>query len=221
MPGTVPKATALRLSLYLRGAEALDEAGESTVSSQQLASRLGLTATQVRKDLAHFGQFGRPGVGYDCRELIERLRQIIGTDRVRPVALIGCGNLGRALANYHGFERRGFHIAAVFDNDLRKVGLTVGGHRVLDTSELAETCRREKIRLAVLAVPEEAAQAVANRLVEARVEGILNFAPVRLDVPPEIVVSNVSLSIELEQLGLAARLKHGTGESEAGNADSV
>jgi redox-sensing transcriptional repressor len=208
MPGGgIPKSTAHRISLYLRQAERLMAAGRATVSSQDLAEALGLTATQVRKDLGHFGQFGRPGVGYNCEALIEQIRQILGTDQVRPVALIGCGNLGRALATYAGFERRGFRITAVFDNDLRKVGKQVGGLLVQDIQKLLFVCQRDRIHLAILAVPGHAAQDVADRLVAAGVQGIMNFAPVTLSVPPEVVVTTVALSMELEQLGLSVRLR--------------
>lgn len=208
MAGTIPKATAARISLYLREAESCRQQGKPTISSQQLADKLGLTATQVRKDLAHFGQFGRPGVGYNCEELITQLRRILGTDQVRNVALVGCGNLGRALAAYTNFRHRGFKIVAVFDNDLRKVGKQVGKHIVQDITKLYFVCQRDDIRLAVLAVPAHAAQDVADQLVRAGIHGILNFASVALTVPAEVVVSTVALSMELEQLGLGVRLKH-------------
>ncbi len=208
MTGTIPKATAARISLYLREAESCRQQGKTTVSSQQLADTLGLTATQVRKDLAHLGQFGRPGVGYNCEELITQLRRILGTDQVRNVALVGCGNLGRALAAYTNFQHRGFKIAAVFDNDLRKVGKQIGNHIVQDITKLYFVCQRDDIRLAALTVPAHAAQDVADQLVRAGIHGILNFAPVALAVPDQVVVSTVALSMELEQLGLSVRLKH-------------
>jgi len=210
MIGATPKATAARISLYLREAESSRGQGKATVSSQQLADTLGLTATQVRKDLAHFGQFGRPGVGYNCEELIAQLRRILGTDQVRNVALVGCGNLGRALAAYTSFQQRGFKITVAFDNDLRKVGKQVGNHIVQDITKLYFVCQRDDIRLALLAVPAHAAQDVADQLVRAGIHGILNFAPVALAVPAEVVVSTVALSMELEQLGLGVRLKHQT-----------
>jgi redox-sensing transcriptional repressor len=203
----IPKATAQRISLYLQQAETLREHGQATVSSEELAKVLGLTATQVRKDLAYFGQFGRPGVGYQCDELIQHLRRILGTDQVRPVALVGAGNLGRALASYPGFQRRGFKIVAVFDNDLQKVGKKVGEHIVQDIAKLPFVCRRDNIRLAILSVPAQAAQNVADQLVEAGVQGLLNFAPATLSVPAGIAVAAVALSLELEQLGLAVKLR--------------
>lgn len=205
--GPIPKSTAHRISLYLRQVELLKDHGKTTVSSDQLAGALGLTATQVRKDLGHFGQFGRPGVGYSCEDLIARLRSILGTDQVRLVAVVGCGNIGRALASYRGFERRGFRVSAVFDNDLRKVGKTYGTHIVQDITKLPFVCQRDRIRVAILAVPEHAAQDVADQLVRAGIQGILNFAPVTLEAPPETVVSTVALSMELEQLVFSVRMK--------------
>ncbi|MBN2582814.1 MAG: redox-sensing transcriptional repressor Rex [Planctomycetes bacterium] len=208
MRDTIPKATMSRISLYLHEVEQWQQQGHEKISSQQLAEILGLTATQVRKDLTHFGQFGRPGVGYHCGELIRQLRLILGTDRVRHVALVGCGNLGRALATYPRFEKRGFSIVAVFDNDPRKIGRKVGPHKVQDMSHLSAVCRQKDITLAILAVPAAAAQDVADRLVAAGVYGILNFAIVGLAAPSDVVVSTVALSMELEQLGLAVRLRH-------------
>jgi len=205
--GNIPKSTSHRISLYLRQTEAHRDQNRTTVSSEQLAKALGLTATQVRKDLTHFGQFGRPGVGYNCDDLIERIKHILGTDQVRSVALVGCGNLGRALATYKGFERRGFRIAAVFDNDLRKVGKRYGDFIVQDITKLYFVCQRDKIRLAILAAPAHAAQDVADQLAGAGIQGILNFAPVTLSVPAQVVVSTVALSMELEQLGLAVRYR--------------
>lgn len=215
--GVIPKSTAHRISLYLRQVEAHRDSGKATISSEQLASALGLTATQVRKDLAHVGQLGRPGVGYDCDDLIERVKRVLGTDQVRPVAIVGCGNLGRALATYQKFEHRGFRIAAVFENDLRKVGKRYGEHIVQDITKLYFVCQRDGIQLAVLAVPAHAAQDVADQLVKAGIQGILNFAPVTLTVPSSVVVSTVALSMELEQLGLAVRFRQEESE-KAGDA---
>jgi redox-sensing transcriptional repressor len=205
--GPIPKATAVRISLYLREAETLAAQKESTVSSEQLAAKLGLTAPQVRKDLTHFGQLGHPGVGYNCQELIDQLRHVLGTDQVRQVVVVGAGNLGRALAGYPGFERRGFKVAALFDSDMNKVGKRYGEQIIQDITKLYFVCQRDKIRLGILAVPASAAQDVAEQLVRAGIKGLLNFAAVALNVPSDVVVSSVALSMELEQLGLAVRLK--------------
>lgn len=217
--GSVPRSTAQRISLYLLQAERHRDQGHTTLSSAQLAETLGLTATQIRKDLACFGQFGRPGVGYNCDDLIRHVRHILGTDHVRPVLLVGCGNLGRALATYDGFEGRGFHIVALFDNDLQKVGKQYGGLIVQDIAKLPYVCRRDAVQMAVLAVPAHAAQDVADQLVRAGIQGILSFAPLTLTAPPEVTISTVALSTELEQLGLAVRLRQGAIDTPHDNHD--
>jgi redox-sensing transcriptional repressor len=188
------------VSLYLRQLEAAHKQGRDTIASHQLAQSLALTDAQVRKDLAFFGQFGYPGVGYRIPELIDTLRQILGIDRDWPTALIGLGNLGRALINYRGFKSRGFHVVALFDNDEKKVGRTLGGLTVQPISELEATVRERSINLAILCVPADAAQAVADRAVACGIHGLLNFAPLPLNVPPGVTVMGVDLSVQLELL---------------------
>ncbi|MBI3726654.1 redox-sensing transcriptional repressor Rex [bacterium] len=201
----LPKAVSQRLSLYLRHLEALEAKQRGTVSSSQLARALGLTAAQVRKDLAYFGQFGFPGVGYKVPNLAQEVRRILGTDRTWRVALVGAGNLGTALLRYRGFRRQGFEIASVFDADPRLDGKTVAGVRVHPIGELSRVVRDEGIKLAILAVPAEAAQEVASSLAQAGVRGILNFAPTRLDVPESVRVHAVDLALQLEQLAFRVR----------------
>ena len=161
---------------------------------------LGLTDAQVRKDLAHFGQFGYPGIGYRCEELIAAIRSILGTDRAWPVAIVGVGNLGRALLGYRGFEHQGFRIVAAFDADPSKVGMEIEGIRIHPIEDLDAVIRREGIRLGMIAVPASAAQNVANRLVACGIDGIVNFAPVTLANPDTICIVGVDVAIELEQL---------------------
>jgi len=199
----VPSPAVRRLSLYLRRMEQLQGEGVATVSSRQLADSLGLTDAQVRKDLAYFGQFGQPGVGYRVDDMIARLRHILGTDRIWTVLLMGAGNLGRALAAYRGFEHKGFRLAAVFDTDPNKVGKRLGGLEIRPLETLDQVVRQEQIRLAILAVPADAAQAAADRLVAAGVRGILNFAPVSLVVPEGVGLAGVDLAVHLEQLSFA------------------
>jgi redox-sensing transcriptional repressor len=198
----IPAPAVRRLSLYLRQLEALRESNLQTVSSKQLGQALRFTDAQVRKDLAYFGQFGQPGIGYDVNELIARLRGILGTDRTWNVLLVGAGNLGRALLAYRGFAKRGFELAAVFDNDPAKVGTPIaeGALRVRPLEELSQAARDLEIRLAVLAVPATVAQSVADAVVRAGIRGILNFAPVSLHPPPGVAVANVDLAVQLEQL---------------------
>lgn len=201
--GTVPKAVVSRLSLYLRELQHLIRDGRDTTSSTQLGSALGLTDAQVRKDLAYFGQFGYPGVGYRCNELISEIKKILGTDQQWHVLLVGVGNLGRALLGYKGFGQQGFRIVAAFDTDRSKTGQQFEGVRVYHLDDLPQIVADQKIRLAILAVPSEAAQPVVDRLVAAGIEGIMNFAPVTVSVPEGVRKVGVDLAIELEQLSYA------------------
>jgi redox-sensing transcriptional repressor len=196
----IPPPSIRRLSVYLRQLESLEVRGVATISSQKLAESLGLTGAQVRKDLAYFGQFGKSGLGYEVVPLIHRLRRILGTDRVTHALLVGMGNLGSALASYQGFRPKGFELVAVFDTDRRKIGKKAG-ELAIEPLERVETIVRERdARLGIIAVPAEAAQFVADRLVAAGVRGILNFAPVPLKTPPGVTVRYIDVAAELEQL---------------------
>lgn len=199
-PELIPNPAVRRLSLYLRQLEAFKRKDRRTISSKQLGESLGLTDAQVRKDLAYFGQFGHPGIGYRVDDLIAQVRHILGTDKVWNVLLIGAGNLGRALLAYRGFSTKGFNLTAVFDNDPTKVGKKFGNFTVQPLSELADTIRKSGIRLAMMTVPAEVAQDVAEQLVAAGIRGLLNFAPVSLHLPPEIATNSVDLAVSLEQL---------------------
>jgi redox-sensing transcriptional repressor len=195
-----PHPAVKRLSLYLRQLETFHRKERRTVSSRQLGESLGLTDAQVRKDLAYFGQFGHPGIGYRVPELIAHLKKILGTDKVWNVLLVGAGNLGRALMMYKGFNAKGFRLVAVFDADTTKVGKKQGPFVVQGLSELTETVQRQAIRLAMIAVPADSAQSVVDTLVAAGVSGILNFAPASVNVPPNVALNAVDLSVQLEQL---------------------
>jgi redox-sensing transcriptional repressor len=199
----VPKAVVSRLSLYLRELQHLVRDGYETTSSTQLGKLLGFTDAQVRKDLAYFGQFGYPGIGYRCSELIEAIKKILGTNQPWPLAVVGLGNLGRALMGYRGFQQQGFRIAAAFDTDPSKVGKSVDGVPVFHLDDVSQVVRKHSIRLAIIAVPAPAAQKVADALVAAGIDGILNFAPVTLNLPKEVQTVGVDLAIELEQLSFA------------------
>lgn len=199
----VPKAVVSRLSLYLREVQRLEGAGQQTISSAQLGTMLGFSDAQVRKDLGFFGQFGQPGVGYRCDELIRAMRDILGTNHPWPVVMIGVGNLGQALLGYRGFGRQNFRIVAAFDSDPEKVGGTINGVPVRHVDDLAEVVRNSSIRLGMIVVPAERAQEVADRLVAAGIEGIVNFAPVTLSLPANVQLVSVDLAIELEQLSFA------------------
>lgn len=199
----VSRVVSGRLSLYLRELQRLVRGGNETTSSTQLGRMLGVTGAQVRKDLANFGQFGYPGVGYRCQELIGEIKRILGTDRSWPVALIGIGNLGRALLGYRGFIQQGFHVAVAFDTDPEKVGTTIEAVPVHGMDQLGPQLVEQQIKLAALAVPLAAAQAVADQLVAAGIEGLLNFAPVTLNLPESVHLVAVDLAVELEQLSFA------------------
>ncbi len=198
-----PQAVIGRMGLYLRQLETWQKQGDTRISSRRLGLALGIRDAQVRKDLAYFGQFGQPGIGYPITELVTRLREILGVNRIWPIALIGFGNLGRALIGYHGFQEHGFRIVAVFDEAPEKIGRAIGLGAdlvVQPIAELDETVRRHRIRMAMLCVPGSVAQGVADRLVRAGVQGIYNFAPTTIQVPSEVRIISVDLSVQLEHL---------------------
>src|SRR5262245_37860461 len=201
--GAIPKAVVNRLSLYLRELQHLLRDGHQTTSSSHLGNLLGFTDAQVRKDLAYFGHFGYPGIGYRCQELIDAIRRIMGTDRHWPVAMVGVGNLGRALLGYKGFGKQNFRIAAAFDVDPNTIGSSIEGVRVYKLEKLAEVVREQHIKLGMIVVPAAAAQTVADKLVAAGVEGIVNFAPVTIALPATVTLVGVDLAMELEQLSFA------------------
>jgi redox-sensing transcriptional repressor len=202
----VPNPAVRRLSLYLRQLEAFSQKGRRTVSSKQLGASLNLTDAQVRKDLAYFGQFGHPGIGYRVDELIAQVKHILGTDKLSNVLLVGAGNLGRALSAYHGFDAKGFRLVAVFDNDSAKVGQQHGDFSVQPMSQLREVVAKLNIRLGIIAVPADVAQEVADQLIAAGIRGLLNFAPVSLHVPADVAINAVDLAVQLEQLSFQVNL---------------
>ena len=189
-----------RLSLYLRRLEGFLGEGLETISSGQLGEALGVSDAQVRKDLAYLGSLGLPGVGYPARELIAAIRRTLGIDRDWAVAVVGVGNLARALLRYRGFQQQGFRIVALFDADPAKVGQCVEGLPVYAMEQMADVLRATGAELGLLTVPSESAQAVADALIAAGVRGLLNFAPAVLRVPPGVSVVSVDLTVQLEQL---------------------
>jgi redox-sensing transcriptional repressor len=198
----IPESTVRRLSHYLRSLEGFEGPG-GTVSSEELAARGQTTAAQVRKDLSHFGSFGKRGLGYQVEELRARLRRILGIDRVWRVALVGAGRIGLALFEYPAFRARGYECVAIFDSDPEKIGVRWGELTIRPPEELECTIGDLDVELVILAVPAESAQEMAARAVEAGVKGILNFAPIRLNVPPRVPVEDVNLVMELEALSFA------------------
>lgn len=199
-PESVPNPAVRRLSLYLRQLEDFERKARRTISSKQLGESLRLTDAQVRKDLAYFGQFGHPGIGYRVQDLIVELRRILGTDKTWSVVLVGAGNIGRAMSGYRGFDRKGFRLVAVFDNDQTKMGRKLGPFQIQPLAQMAETVRQQSVRLAILAVPADNAQDVADQLIDAGIRGLLNFAPVSLSVPSYVALQTVDMAVQLEQL---------------------
>src|SRR5262245_9213926 len=197
----VSELTTNRLSIYLRCLNELSVFKVKTISSQAMADQFNLNSAQIRKDLAYFGEFGVRGVGYYVEDLRRHLLKILGLDERCRVAIIGLGNLGKALANYQGFNQDSFEIVALFDNDPEKVGgVGVGGFQAQSMEKLSEVIRWEKIEIAVLAVPASAAEKVLEQVIEAGVKAVLNFALIHLNSRPGVKVKTVDLTISLESL---------------------
>jgi redox-sensing transcriptional repressor len=221
-PGSEPRlsrASAGRLSLYLRRLETLLRDGTTRVSSSLLGEALGVNDAQVRKDLALLGNLGQPGIGYDAPELVVAIRRTLGIDRAWPTVLVGVGNLARALLHYRGFAERGFHVLALFDTDPALVGQRIEGLRVHSASDIASVVAATQAELGILTVPSDTSQAVADCLVAAGIRGILNFAPGVLRLPHGIAHVTVDLTFQLEQLAFLVQLNgdlNGAREDSAG-----
>jgi len=196
----IPDATIGRLSLYSRYLKEADEKGMTTISSQHIARATGVTPAQVRKDLAYFGEFGTRGVGYNSRELYNYIMKILGLDKRWSIAIIGAGNLGRALSQYKGFQQRGFDVICIFDNDPKKIGKKLANIDIYSLDMLEEKVKELDIDLGIIAVPALAAQDVADKLVSVGIRGIINFAPVNITVTENIILRRVDLAAQLEYL---------------------
>ncbi len=197
--GSIPRKTVYRLSVYFRCLQRLRNNSIQTVSSEALARAAGVKPTQLRKDLAHFGQFGTRGLGYDVTQLGRMISDVLGNQSLQPVILVGAGNLGTALLSYGGFAREGFQIVAAFDSDpsRQRARAAVPIHGM---DRLPEVIQSKGVRMAILCVPAAVAQEVSNQLFAAGISGVLNFAPIVIHAPEEVVVNNVNLAIELENL---------------------
>ena len=198
--GEVPDVVVLRLPLYVRVLSQLLDQGDHVVSSEQLGSFLQMTPAQIRKDLSYFGRFGKQGRGYDVNFLREKLREILGLDLRWPTCLVGVGRLGQAIINYPGFVPEGFDILAAFDSDPEQVGTTVGGLAVEPMSMLDETVAAKGISIGIVAVPSAQAQPVIDRLVQAGVQGILNYAPIAPQVSMGTVIRNIDPVLSLQSM---------------------
>ena len=199
----ISESTIHRLSLYYRALSLLEKENYETVSSKELAKREKLTPAQVRKDLSFFGSFGTRGLGYPVQELKSKIASILGIDRSWRVALIGIGNIGSALVSYKEFQKQGFQIVKLFDNDQRKIGSNHKGIVVSDVKNLQGELKEAKIEMVVLAVPATVAQYIVDDVVRAGVKSILNFAPVNLKVPEDVHLRNENMVMELEYLSFA------------------
>ena len=196
----IPDIVIGRLPLYLRTLSRLTLEGVKITSSHELGKRLGISSAQIRKDLSHFGEFGKQGTGYQVDYLTEQLRQILRVDKEWRVALVGVGDLGRALAHYNGFRDRGFRITMLFDNDPAKVSTMLDGFQIYDVAQMKDLIRQHGITLAMIAVPAEAAQQVADALVAAGVRGLLNYAPINLSVPEGVKVQYIDPVVHLQRI---------------------
>ncbi|MBM4411878.1 MAG: redox-sensing transcriptional repressor Rex [Chloroflexi bacterium] len=185
---TPPDVVVRRLPLYARSLRYLLREGVNSVSSQELGERINVTAAQIRKDLSYFGEFGKQGIGYDVERLLEQIEQILGLDRAWAVALVGAGHLGEAIVRYEGFRAQGIHIAAIFDASPDKVGHSVGGIEIQHSTSIPTVVAQRGIEMAIIAVPADRAQEVADVLVKANVRAILSYAPTVLQVPDGVWV---------------------------------
>lgn len=197
----IPDIVVRRLPSYLQVLLHLRKKGEITTSSQELGGILGISAAQIRKDLSHFGEFGKQGTGYSVPYLIDQLTSILQVDRVWDIALIGAGDIGHAIAHYQGFTNRGFRIKLVFDNDPEKIGKKIGDYTILDISTISQEIPKNKIQIAMLAVPAANAQSVADELIKAGVKSILSYAPVTLNIPEEAcLVDYINPILQLQHM---------------------
>ncbi|MBW7883152.1 MAG: redox-sensing transcriptional repressor Rex [Caldilineaceae bacterium] len=198
--GEIPDIVIGRLPVYLRTLRLLDSQGAEVTSSQELGQLLGISSAQIRKDLSHFGEFGKQGTGYNIAFLCKQLEKILKVDCVWPVVLVGAGYLGHALASYNGFENRGFRIVAVFDNDSAKIGERVGENYVQGVETIPQVVAKYHCQIAILAVPAQNAQAVADQLIETGVRSILCYAPITLNVPQHVRVEYIDPVISFQHM---------------------
>jgi redox-sensing transcriptional repressor len=196
----IPDIVIGRLPLYLRALTRLQQEGQDVTSSHELGRRLGISSAQIRKDLSHFGGFGKQGTGYQIEFLVAKLRQVLQVDRKWNVVVIGAGNLGSAISHYKGFAERGFRIMWLFDADPSKVGQQIGGFRVRPVGELVETVVKENVQIAMIAVPAEHAQEVADLVVTAGVRAILNYAPININVPDDVMVQYIDPVVHMQHM---------------------
>jgi len=200
MPKSIPDIVIGRLPVYLRSLQHMASENRQVTSSQELGERLGISAAQIRKDLSQFGEFGKQGTGYNIEYLSKQLQEILKVDRVWDVVVVGAGDIGSALANYSGFSERGFRIRMIFDNNPDIIGNQHGSFVVKDSRTIKEELQAANIRIAMISVPSKSAQDVADQLIEAGVQAIMNYAPVVLSVPQGVWVQHIDPSIHLQRM---------------------
>lgn len=196
----IPDIVVGRLPLYLRTLQTMSEQGRQVTSSQELGEYLGISAAQIRKDLSQFGEFGKQGTGYNISFLISQLSDILHVDRTWDMAIVGAGDIGHAVVRYQGFVDRGFRVKMIFDSDPSKIGKQINGLVVEDASRMVEKIRKAGIKVAMLLVPAQNAQEVTEKLIEAGVEAILNYAPIMLTVPPHVRVQHIDPAVHLQRM---------------------
>lgn len=196
----IPDIIIGRLPVYLRALQRMADSGLKTTSSQELGEHVGISAAQIRKDISQFGEFGKQGTGYSIQFLLDKLREILKVNRIWDVALIGAGDMGHALANYQGFKNRGFRIVAIFDSNKEKVGNKIGDFTIEDAETMTEKIKAGGIKIAMLTVPASSAQDVADKVVQAGVRAILNYAPISLNVPNNVKVQYIDPSTHLQRM---------------------
>jgi redox-sensing transcriptional repressor len=196
----IPDIIITRLPLYLRALQRMEDNGVKTTSSQELGEHVGISAAQIRKDISQFGEFGKQGTGYSIPYLLDKLREILKIDRKWDVIIVGAGDMGHALARYQGFTNRGFKVVMIFDNDKNKTGKKVGGLTIEDTDDLVEKVRAAGIKIAMLTIPAAVAQETADKLAQAGVKAILNYAPISLNVPKDVKVQYIDPATHLQHM---------------------
>ncbi|MDK1028308.1 MAG: redox-sensing transcriptional repressor Rex [Anaerolineae bacterium] len=196
----IPDIIIGRLPIYLRALQLMVEENIQTTSSQELGAHVGISAAQIRKDISQFGEFGKQGTGYKITFLIDKLKEILKIDRIWDVAIIGAGDMGRALARYQGFVNRGFRVVMVFDNDKSKIGQAIGEFVIQDMENMTEELKTRNIKIAMLTVPAPAAQKVTDLLVKAGAKVILNYAPVSLNLPEDVRVQYIDPATHLQRM---------------------
>lgn len=196
----IPNIIVGRLPLYLRSLQRMKKEERQIISSQELGERIGISAAQIRKDLSQFGEFGKQGTGYNIDYLIKQIRRILHIDQEWDIAVIGAGDIGSAVARYKGFANRGFRVTVIFDGDAGKIGAQIGEFTIQDSAHMVDTIKNSGIKIAMIAVPAAKAQQVADHLVEAGIQAILNYAPINLNAPSNVRVQYIDPSIHLQRM---------------------